>query len=334
MSVSRIRRQALLIAGLALALIVGLTGPAAAGTGPGSAPYLAETDEAYEQLGFDELATDLGPIKLHCRGTVTDSGPVAGCHWRTESTAISTFQLWRLELRVDDAQRVLVTEVGADTSSATDTGVSAPGAYLYAVLGLDDSGEVVARSRVDRVRFRDPSIEHLRLDCDKVTDEVPATDTAPAIAPSIGCSWSGAEDVDVRAYNLYRSVHGQERVLVATVGPDVTGFVDTGVEAGVRYLYRVEGVDESGAVVARSRLDGAGCAKRDRDGIERSGERRDERAAERSARKHDADTSDSVGETDAVTVVDPVATAEADAERDDPRTRPVRDDRDRRGRGR
>ena len=327
MSVSRIGLRAAAVAAATLALLVGLAAPASAATGPGSAPYLAADSAAAEALGFDELADDLEVIKLRCRGHVADTGPVTNCAWRTDAPDVATFQLWRLQLDVDDAARVLVTEVGVDTHAAADTGVVAPAIYLYAVLGLDADGQVVARSRADRVSLRDPSIEHLRLACDKVTDAVPATDTEPAVAPSIGCTWSPAEEAEVRAYHLYRVVHGEDRVLIATVGADVVSYLDTSVEAGVRYRYRVEGVDEAGETVARSRFDGAGCPKPDRTDRDR------DRAHDRSDRKQrgaDDATGDGDESVDTLTAV----ADETDADRDDSETRPDRDRRDRRGRGR
>ncbi|MEM9467448.1 MAG: hypothetical protein AAGA90_18890 [Actinomycetota bacterium] len=340
MSLTRIGRRAVVIATASLTLVVGLITPASAGTGPGSAPYLAKDDTASAELGLDGLDDGLDPIALHCRGEIGDDGAVAGCRWRTASTEVATFQLWRLELRVDDAARVLVAEVGADTTSAVDTGVTAGSAYLYAVLGLDDSGEIVARSRVDRVRFRDPSIEHLRLDCDK-SDAGSTGDAADGdVVPAIGCTWIAADDSGVRAYQLYRSTHGGERVLVATLGADATGYVDTGVEAGVRYLYRVEGVDAAGTTVARSRLDGAGCPKRDRDDRD---ERREQRKEERADRRDGvtrgdaddvADTTDDGAEETDDTLVAVTESDATDADRDDHDTRPDRDRRDRRERGR
>lgn len=346
MSQSRNGWRVIAAAASVLALLVSLA-PAASG----ASTRVDSSPSSAERLGLDDLGSDVAKIKLRCGGRIADTGPVAACQWRTASTEIVTVQLWRLQLRIDDAERVLVTEVGADVHMATDGAVTAPGAYLYAVLGLDAEGDIVARSRVERVRFRDPSIESLRLDCDALID---TSDPDLAVEPSIGCSWSAAEQADVRAYNLYRLEKGQERRLLATLGQDTTGYVDRDVEAGVRYIYRVEGVDAAGIVVARSRPDSAGWSTSDR------GEQRDERRDERRNGNRDGDT-DRRGDRDgADAAVEAPADARAvddgdiaeqealagstsdtvgrevtaDAERAEPDTRPDRERRDRPERGR
>ena len=351
MSLTRTGRPVVLMFAVVGALLLGLAAPASAGTGPGSATRLAETDAAYEQLGLADLETDLSVIALRCRGHVETGEPIAECAWRTD-VSVASFQLWRLDLRVDDAARVLVAEVGADATTARDPSVTAPGAYLYAVLGLDADGEIVARSRPDRVGFRAPSVEQLRLECDAVRDGLNDDDPEVDAAPTIGCTWSAAVESDVRAYRLYRATHGGERELIATVGADVTRVLDTDVEAGVRYLYRVEGVDAGGATVAHSRLDGAGWVTSDRGGRE---ERREVRTDDRDVRDSTADQP--VDEPDAEDTV--VAAADAaddpavderdagdqtgdrdseertsDAGRRDAEARPAADHDDRRGQGR
>lgn len=237
----------------ALAVVVALalatTAPAAAETGPMS----AETDHArIDALGLEHDL--LAAVRLTCRGHVGDDGPAVGCEWKQQRDAanVRVWQVWNVQVRPDAGVRNLVAEVGPDVGSIRDTSVVAPAKYLYAVVGLDHAGEVVARSRVVAVRLgeaRRHDIEQLRLDClGELTDA----------GPVIGCDWSAADEARVAEYRLFRATHGHDRRLVAATGPDQTSYRDDAVEVGVRHRYWVVGIDDHGNVVAASRSSVAG----------------------------------------------------------------------------
>lgn len=308
-------------------VLVSLLGvPAAAGgTATGETDRAAKADANLERFDFEVDADGLAAIKLHCRGSIADT-PVVGCSWRAPDDAgIASFQLWNLQTAPTEGVRNLVAELGSDASSYVDGAVTAPASYLYVVLGLDAEGEIVARSRVDRARLGDPSIERLLLTCDGVDGDTPA----------IACGWTAPDDAAVASYVLYRNSKGQERTVVATLGADSTGFTDTTVECGVRYRYRLVGFDADGEIVARSGRDAAGCGERDH---ERVKDRDGERTRSRGHDKHDDTTIDTgadsdTGADDGDTVVAAV-TESADESRSGDHDRRDGGDRDRRGRGR
>ena len=79
-------------------------------------------------------------------------------------------------------------------------------------------------------------------------------------ADSIGavhCSRRAGDDLDVRGWQLWnlqvRPVHGT-RNLVAELGADAHGYVDTEVEVPAAYLYAVLALNGDGEVIARSRV--------------------------------------------------------------------------------
>lgn len=276
-------------------VLVSLLGvPAAAG-----GTSVDKTDANLERFDFAVDTDGLAGIKLHCRGSLADT-PVIGCSWRAPDDAgIVGFQLWNLQTAPIEGERNLVGEFGVDVTSYLDGAVEAPASYLYVVLGVDADGEIVARSRVDRARLGDPSIERLRLTCDGVDGDTPA----------VACGWSAPEDAAVASYVLYRSSKGQDRTAIANLGADSAGFTDTTVECGVRYRYQVVGLDGGGEVVAKSRHDAAGCGRRDHERV----------------KDRDADDGDTVVAAVTETTDEPRS---ADHDRRDG------GDRDRRGRGR
>lgn len=243
-----------------LAVLFGGISLAAAETGPMS----AETDHArIDALGLD---ADLhAAVTLRCHGQVADDGASVGCEWRRSHDRVSNdldvraWQLWKIQVAPETGHRTLVAEVGADTNAVRDTDVTAPAKYLYAVLGLNSSGEVVARSRVVAVRLGERphrDIEHLRLECAGHDGDE---------GPIIGCDWTGVETAPAVEYRLFRQSEHNDRRVVTTTGLDQTSFRDESVDYGVRYRYWVIGVDGHGDIVAASRSAVAGVHRPDRE---------------------------------------------------------------------
>jgi hypothetical protein len=204
-----------------------------------------------------ELPDVAAAIKLHCAPRQSDTAAAVHCEWRAgDDLGVRAWQLWRLQVRPERGDRVLVASLGADAASHTDTGVVSPAKYLYAVLGLDAGGDVIARSRLETVRLRnhderEVDLVPMRLSCAAAHGEGDA-------AASAGCEWSGVEHERAVGYVLWRSVDGGERVALARVGLDTQSYRDTTVVAGHRYTYIVTAVDAEGEIVGRSRAETVG----------------------------------------------------------------------------
>ncbi|HEY8167105.1 MAG TPA: hypothetical protein VIF84_00185 [Candidatus Limnocylindrales bacterium] len=79
-----------------------------------------------------------------------------------------------------------------------------------------------------------------------------------SIAPNraIVCRWTAPEGVTVKAYRLWRSVDAGDRHLVARIpGDGLLRFADRNIRTGHAYHYRVIGIGEDGARVAKSDVD-------------------------------------------------------------------------------
>jgi len=248
-------------------MVATLAVPAAAGFGdvvPDEQPVrLALSLHSMVNDAFDR-ALDVPDIeavvKLDCQPRRSDAEAAVACEWRADDDlGVRSWQLWKLQVRPERGGRTLVAQLGADATAHTDLDVTVPAAYLYAVLGLDADGTVIARSRVDPVQLnvRDHQVEPMRLEC-----AAHPIDSAPGAV--VGCEWNEVSNDAAVGYILWKSVDGGERAEIARVGLETTHVRDDEVAPGHRFTYVVTAVDQAGAIVGQSRSETVGIAARDR----------------------------------------------------------------------
>ncbi|MEZ5243621.1 MAG: hypothetical protein R2707_00870 [Acidimicrobiales bacterium] len=264
------RRVALLAAGLVLALLATMPGPAAAGFAGNEADSTPARGEHPLRRAISHLPgrvldlpdTDVA-LRLHCAPRSTDRRtPAVACEWSGGDDAdIGSWQLWRLQVRPAQDSRVLVAEVGVGTTSFLDTGVIAPSAYLYAVLAVDGAGEIVGRSRVATVTLTPPAheVEPMRLSCAPSRVESDA-----ALTVSVGCAWNPVTAPAAVGYVVWKRTDDGERTVLARVGLSTTAIRDDAVAFGHRYAYLVTAVDGDGHEVGRSRVESVAIPRPDR----------------------------------------------------------------------
>ncbi len=97
-----------------------------------------------------------------------------------------------------------------------------------------------------------PTLATIKLGCALVVPN-PLSPVAPNRA--VVCRWAAPEGVTVKTYRLWRSVDAGQRHLLATIPGDGTlRFADFNIRTGHAYHYRVVGIGDSGARVAKSAL--------------------------------------------------------------------------------
>lgn len=149
--------KTLVIPAISGALVVGLIAPASAQQA--DAPVRDREPEA-TVVRPDVRPVDVRPdvrppqidlITLGCEGRRDDSGSVGSvCRWSSVEKARG-YQLWRI---VDRGDRELVGTYGNGLNIARDDVPDDAHLVRYAVLALDADGDIIGRSRVARVAFR------------------------------------------------------------------------------------------------------------------------------------------------------------------------------------
>lgn len=132
----------LAVASAAVLLLLGVVAPASATT--------VERAPARDMVEPVDRPTDIAVLSLGCKGGESDTnGKVAGCRWSSTDTA-RAYQLWRI---VDRGHRELVGTYDNSITVARDDVPDDAVLVRYAVIALDSEGEIVGRSRVQRVQF-------------------------------------------------------------------------------------------------------------------------------------------------------------------------------------
>ena len=226
---------------IVLAVLVGTLQSAMASGADGSDPG-ADASQREQIVERDDRSA---AVKLRCDGEVHETRPAVDCSWRSgRDVAVRAWQVWKLQVWPRVGERSLVAEVGPDVTSVRDQDVDVPAGYVYVVLGLDNDGDIIARSRSVGVRLADHRLEILDLDCEGVVSPE---------GSAVGCAWSAVQSERAVNYEIYRAADDQPRQKIDTVGLGSTTYRDTRTEPGVRYQYSVVAVDADGELVAIAR---------------------------------------------------------------------------------
>lgn len=195
----------------------------------------------------DDVRPDVRPdrpmevLKLECERLEDVDGKAAGCRWSASDDARG-YQLWVI---VNRGARELVGTYGAETLGAKDRLPEDTLVARYAVVALDNAGEIIGRSRIETVRFRQdpPAIDVLKIECEKIR-----SDAGKAAA----CHWSDSDQA--RAYQLWRLVNRGERELVGTFNNETFSARDALPNNTRVVRYAVLALDSDGEIVGRSRV--------------------------------------------------------------------------------
>ena len=126
---------------------------------------------------------------------------------------------------------------------------------VYKVTGLKSATHTIKVVRTGKKSSASKG-RNLMVDAFQVLDgAAPATPTGVRTTPiktGAKVSWSAVSAADLTGYRLYRQAGSASAVRVATLGAKTTSFADVGLTAGTGYSYRVEAVDGSQNVSARS----------------------------------------------------------------------------------
>ena len=207
----------------------------------------ARPDDVRPDVRPDDVRPDVRPdrpielLKLECETLADVDGKAVGCRWSANDQARG-YQLWVI---VNRGERELVGTYDAETLGAKDRLPEDTVVARYGVVALDREGEIVGRSRVETIRFREdpPTIDPLKIECEKIR-----SDAGKAAA----CRWSGSDQA--RGYQVWRLVNRGERELVGTFNNETFATRDSLPRNTVVVRYAVLALDSEGEIVGRSRV--------------------------------------------------------------------------------
>ena len=136
-----------------------------------------------------------------------------------------------------------------------DTSVTLNVEYTYQLEVLDSHGNIAVRSEpqtvTDRAQAATPeaNVDHLDLDCRTAT-KADRNDHVTTV-----CSWNRVDNATFFSFRLTRQVQGSNQaatVVFLTTNRNQTSFTDLTTVRGVDYVYRIEELNRSSNVIARS----------------------------------------------------------------------------------
>ncbi len=140
--------------------------------------------------------------------------------WQDNSDNEDGFRIYRNGTRV--------ATVGPNVTTYTHKNLNSETRYCYEVVSYNESGE-------SETSNRNCAVTKVAI------PEVPGNVRANALSPSqITISWGDNSDNE-EGFRIYR-----DGSRIATVGPNVTSYTDTGLEAGKSYSYAVTAFNNSG----------------------------------------------------------------------------------------
>jgi predicted phage tail protein len=146
----------------------------------------------------------------------------------------SNFQIFR---STDNVNFTMVTQVGANTTTFTDSGLAASTTYFYRVRAINASGNS---------GFSNTASTSTSGTSNNGVPAAPSNLAASAISSSqIQLNWQDNSTNESR-FEIFRSSDGSSFIFRAQVGSNVTSFVDSGLTAGTTYFYRVRAVNSFG----------------------------------------------------------------------------------------
>jgi titin len=152
--------------------------------------------------------------------------------WNDVASNESGYRVYR---STDGSSYTKVAELAANSSSFSDSGLSAETTYFYKIAAWNSAGEAITSSVAQSTQKAAP-----------VAPIVPGSlAISSATISSLQISWSDSSSNE-SGFRVYRSTNGGAFTLLADLSAGVTSFSDTGLSASTTYTYKVAAWNEAG----------------------------------------------------------------------------------------
>lgn len=198
---------------------------------PPNAILVAEEQPAFQQSPF--LQTPTSPTAPSTMSVSTTSNSVS-ISWNDNSSNEAGFNLYRW----NGSSWTKISTLGANTTSYTDTGLTANQTYKYAVEAYNSAGTAWTT-------FGNGSISATTKSITATKPNAPSSMSVSTTSDSVNVSWSD-NSTDEIGFNLYRW-NGSNWINIATLGTNVTSYTNTGLSPNTTYYYAAEAYNAAGA---------------------------------------------------------------------------------------
>jgi alpha-tubulin suppressor-like RCC1 family protein len=184
-------------------------------------------------VGIPGSARPAAPSNLQANAV---SSSLVDLQWSDNSLNEDGFEVWRTE---GGGPRLMVARLAPNATRHTDTGLQPSTTYTYGVVAFNPSGYSNASNLASATTHPQPP--------PPAPPSAPSNLQASAVSSSrIDLRWSdnaGNED----GFEVWRTIRGGQPVLAARLGPDVTDYSDTGLQAATTYFYGVAAFNAAGS---------------------------------------------------------------------------------------
>jgi len=182
---------------------------------------------------FYELPIVSKPTAPSTMSAATTSSS-ATISWNDNSSNETGFNLYRY----NGSAWTKIATLGANTTSYTDSGLTANLTYYYAVEAYNSSGTAWTT-------FGNGYISAITKPITATKPTASSSMSVSTTSDSVNVSWSD-NSTNETGFNLYRW-NGSNWINIATLGANVTSYANTGLSPNTTYYYAVEAYNAAGA---------------------------------------------------------------------------------------
>ncbi len=187
-----------------------------------------------------QLSPPAAPTQTQATAVTSSSVSLS---WFDDAKDESGFHVYRSD---DGENYSLVADLGADSTSFTDSGLNPGTSYSYEVSSWSAAGEAYAMSSVSVVTQTTARLAPAVMQNTPAMPAAPGNVAFSSVTNSgLTINWTDAATNET-GYHIYRSTDGVNFTQIASLAANSTSFADSGLASGVTYAYRIAAYNTAG----------------------------------------------------------------------------------------